>query len=465
MNLVHTLLGLVQLLLTPLCAMGDSLISSFDVQEERMDLFYSGNVAVYIQKFSGALPATIVEVLAKDLKYSAIPKERPSFADTFRNIKAESKKVYQIDLTEKNAEERYYNLDAFFSECQASFSEDKENGNLSEVSLAVIAAGDITYEELHPHLEKHFKNRALEQHGAQMNFSFSQLRLLCMEELLKAIFQQRCLKMEKEDIPITQSEFEDAKNMCEYALYKMGSEIQADPREQVHFYAASLAQFQKIYAPVSFYKAVQEELHTITYPELCDFLASLDEPEENIEHERKIIKLSSLSDWNVSVNSFSYASYAYESDEAAAIALFESLPITEEDKKIIDYIITTTAEGKWHELLRKKEKLEKRGDKIRHVHPFRFLQYVFSKPHLKNGLRKIKDYQLMGMGGIKWKKFLNGSDKNGFVQKMKKEAQHNNLMQYVPGFSRSLNINADTVRNYIKNEQYEGLLRYLIHTL
>jgi hypothetical protein len=132
---------------------------------------------------------------------------------------------------------------------------------------------------------------------------------------------------------------------------------------------------------------------------------------------------------------------------------FFQLPITDEEKKIIEYIITTMAEKNVIKLALMRKTMEKKGKRIHHVHPFRFLEHVFSNPKLKSAMHKI--YK----SGFKWDGFL-----DGFSKKMKEEANKNNLLPYVPGLSKSLNVSSDSISNFIYRRDYEGLVKFLMHS-
>lgn len=130
---------------------------------------------------------------------------------------------------------------------------------------------------------------------------------------------------------------------------------------------------------------------------------------------------------------------------------FLELPIDDNEKKIISSIIITMAEKNVIKLGLMRRTLEKKGKRIHHVHPLRFLGYIFSTPHLKTSMNKIK------RSGFKWDGFIDGLSK-----KMRDEAGDNNLVRYVPGFSRFLNIESEQVMKYIHRQDWEGLVRFLL---
>jgi hypothetical protein len=137
--------------------------------------------------------------------------------------------------------------------------------------------------------------------------------------------------------------------------------------------------------------------------------------------------------------------------EAPQMDHFFHLPLDEAEKKIIISLITTMAEKNVIKLGLMRKTLERKGKRIHHVHPLRFLDYIFSTPHLKSSMHKIR------RSSFKWDGFIEGLSK-----KMKDESISDNLIRYVPGFSQSLNVNSEHVMSYIHKQDWEGLVRFLL---
>jgi hypothetical protein len=137
--------------------------------------------------------------------------------------------------------------------------------------------------------------------------------------------------------------------------------------------------------------------------------------------------------------------------------LFYQLPIDQSDQDHISRLIKKMADSGYWELLKKKKDMEKLGDKIQHVHPLRFIGYVYGHHSLKSRMPKIMDDRFKRRG------FLNGhGGKEGFAQRMTKEAHHHNLMQFVPGFAQSVGVSEAAIESYFDRHDWEGLLRFLM---
>ena len=99
----------------------------------------------------------------------------------------------------------------------------------------------------------------------------------------------------------------------------------------------------------------------------------------------------------------------------------------------------------------KKKDLEKKGRKINHVHPIRFLGTVFSDPYLKGCMKDIRESY------FKWHGFV-----DGYSVRMEEEHDKGNLLPYVNSFCQIVNGNPDQVRAFIMKRDWEGLMRYLV---
>ncbi len=130
---------------------------------------------------------------------------------------------------------------------------------------------------------------------------------------------------------------------------------------------------------------------------------------------------------------------------------FYQLPLNDKERRHIWTIITTMSEKNIFQLAFEKGSMEKRGNKINHVHPMRFLGYIFSEPELKSCVKNIKK------SSFKWDAFV-----DGFARRMKEEYSNNNVMQYIPGFSQQVGANPDKVKHYIQNKDWEGLIKSLM---
>jgi hypothetical protein len=140
--------------------------------------------------------------------------------------------------------------------------------------------------------------------------------------------------------------------------------------------------------------------------------------------------------------------YVIPVDGADATAPFYQLPITEKEKRMIRVIITTIAEKNILQLAFVKRSVEKKGKKIEHIHPMRFMGYILSSSELRTCLRTIKK------STFKWDAFI-----DGFSRRMKEEYSNNNLYIYVPGFCQQIGGNQEVVTRYIQKKDWEGLVR------
>ncbi|MGE5196064.1 MAG: hypothetical protein ACM3JI_01890 [Anaerolineae bacterium] len=131
--------------------------------------------------------------------------------------------------------------------------------------------------------------------------------------------------------------------------------------------------------------------------------------------------------------------------------IFFQLPLDEVEKRIISKLIRTMAEKNIIKLAFEKRSLEKKGKRINHVHPLRFLAFIFGDPQLKSCMHQIRK------SSFKWDHFV-----DGLAKRLKEESENNTLLPYLPGFCNYLNLNIADVASIVHNHHWESLVRYLL---
>ncbi len=131
--------------------------------------------------------------------------------------------------------------------------------------------------------------------------------------------------------------------------------------------------------------------------------------------------------------------------------LFFDLPLTDEDKRNIRYIITTMAEKNVIQLLLEKKTMEKKGEQIQPVHPLRFAGYVLTDPLLKRSMKSFSK------NSFKWNGFLDGYEK-----RLREEKRAGTLDCYVPGLADLLEVDRSVIQRYINQENYGGLIKHFL---
>ncbi len=130
---------------------------------------------------------------------------------------------------------------------------------------------------------------------------------------------------------------------------------------------------------------------------------------------------------------------------------FFQLTLNKVDEEIIYKIIDTMARDNVIKLGLKRKTMERKGKKIRHVHPLRFLGCIFSDPHLHSCMREV--HRSM----FKWNGFI-----DGLKDRLREEGARGNLYQYVPGFAQLLNRDPKKITHYLEKRDWDGLVRYLL---
>ncbi len=134
-----------------------------------------------------------------------------------------------------------------------------------------------------------------------------------------------------------------------------------------------------------------------------------------------------------------------------ALSVFYQLPLSDKESRIITQIIRTMADKNVFELLFEKKDLERKGKRINHVHPLRFMGHILADSKLRRCLKEIRG------SSFKWDHLI-----DGFAKKMRDEAAKDNLASYLPGFAELLSADLSAIQSYIYRKDYEGLVKYLM---
>lgn len=124
-------------------------------------------------------------------------------------------------------------------------------------------------------------------------------------------------------------------------------------------------------------------------------------------------------------------------------------PLTLQEGNDISYVVSTLGNRSAVGLLFKKGSLEEAGDRIGHVHPLRFFQYVLVNAELKTSFAKID--------GIAWKRFV-----DGMAGSLAKADARNNLSQKViDDFAKSSQLDVSVVQQFLDKKEWKPFISYI----
>jgi len=129
----------------------------------------------------------------------------------------------------------------------------------------------------------------------------------------------------------------------------------------------------------------------------------------------------------------------------------QELEITDQDKINIYELVKAMSKINPFLLVFQKKNLEKLRDDVYDVHPLRLLDYIFSEQILIQSVRQIKKSY------FKWKPFS-----IGFSEKMIELNNENEVKKYIKSFSQELNIDESIIQKYVKRNDWEKFLKYLV---
>lgn len=132
-----------------------------------------------------------------------------------------------------------------------------------------------------------------------------------------------------------------------------------------------------------------------------------------------------------------------------------SRPVKTDEKNNIRYVIRSLAKYNLAQLAREKSSLERAGDKINHLHPFRFLQCIFTDEELKAGLHAIRK-----KGGYVWSNYY-----DGMKSSLNEEFDKDNLIQFTCDFADNVGVNVNEILPYVQARQWSNLVDVLINSI
>lgn len=127
-------------------------------------------------------------------------------------------------------------------------------------------------------------------------------------------------------------------------------------------------------------------------------------------------------------------------------------PLSPKEKADVSYILRTLSNSSLVKITSHKSSLKKAGDRIEHIHPYRFLAFVFSNDELIVCMRNLQ-----GRSWV-WREFV-----DGVVGSLRDEASVGNLKpEYVNDFATHIKIDSNQIIPTIVSQRWEDLINLLI---
>lgn len=130
---------------------------------------------------------------------------------------------------------------------------------------------------------------------------------------------------------------------------------------------------------------------------------------------------------------------------------FFALRLTPRDRKNIQVLLTDLSDKTYLQLFVAQTSMNRKGDRVRVVHPMRFIGYILSDPHLHRCLKTVEK------DPIKFKEFL-----RGFEEHMLEKEPLNEFQLYAPGFAELLDVDVQDVFDILESKNYGDLIKKFI---
>lgn len=129
--------------------------------------------------------------------------------------------------------------------------------------------------------------------------------------------------------------------------------------------------------------------------------------------------------------------------------------VSKTEKGAIAYIVNTLAYDNLLTINDQKSSLKKKGDQIKHIHPFCFLRTVFLDEQMKVGIAAIRDR-------ISW---IRDGFFDGIYGSLDEEADRKNLLPFVSDFAQSLNIKEELIKPSLEKRKWKDFINTLIDNI
>lgn len=132
-----------------------------------------------------------------------------------------------------------------------------------------------------------------------------------------------------------------------------------------------------------------------------------------------------------------------------------AIAVSKSEKADIAFIVKTLAYDSLISIGRQRSDLKKAGERIDHIHPFRFLMTVFQDEELKVGVAAIRQQ----IGWVKDGFF------DGLIDCLKEEATRDNLLPHLNDFAKRLKLSSHSLDPLLSKGAHKEFVDYLIDNI
>lgn len=179
----------------------------------------------------------------------------------------------------------------------------------------------------------------------------------------------------------------------------------------------------------------------------------LDEGQIAFEDQNETDSLALLQPKEYMVDCLAFRGFFSRENAAKAVPRSYEAGFTQSEKDDITWIISTLGFASLTEIAKNKSKLEKTGDRVDRVHPFRFLQIIFTDEKLKAAAHNIQ-----GRTSFIWDGFF-----GGIKRSLVDESKLNNVTPYINDFASVVGIDPTLIAPAINEKRWKDFVIILIN--
>lgn len=131
------------------------------------------------------------------------------------------------------------------------------------------------------------------------------------------------------------------------------------------------------------------------------------------------------------------------------------VPLTQQEKDDIAYIVTTLNDHTFITLVPYRSSIKKAGSRVDHLHPFRFMEAIFTDENLAKCAKNIVGKTFV------WGKFL-----KGITSTLKEETKKGNVLpDQLADFAATIGIDLGLIYKPFEHQDWEEMVLIIINTL
>lgn len=128
------------------------------------------------------------------------------------------------------------------------------------------------------------------------------------------------------------------------------------------------------------------------------------------------------------------------------------IPFTDQEKKDLSYILKTLANASLAKIAKERSNIKKTGDRLENLHPFKFMEIIFTDEELKVCIRNLQ--------GRSW---VWGEFRDGLTNSLAKESAVDNIKpDHIQNLANTIRVDVNIITPLVESKNWSKLFTDLI---